>query len=377
MALALHDVSQQPLRILGVGNVRSINFIRWAQRLAERGHEVVVTGDRPVERAEDLAGVKVVPLRLVSRLAKVRRASAVVYPWSVRQAADRQKIDIVHAHQLFPFGVAVATAGIHPFVLSPWGTDILVQARSGPRAGKARRAIEAADSLVLNSAANEQACLDLGARPESIRHIIWYAELDNFGPDRGDPAFRGNLGWPDDALVVLSPRALRADTNIDVVVRAFAAVAEKEPRARLVLAARRTPLRAELEALVEELGLAESVAFVRAEIPELPALYASADVAVSLARSDSTPASLLEAMASGLPAVCGIAPSIEEWVGQGDGAELVPCEDDGAVAAALLGLLRDPDRRRAYGERNARVVREQIGDPGLALEQLYRELIDA
>jgi glycosyltransferase involved in cell wall biosynthesis len=82
-------------------------------------------------------------------------------------------------------------------------------------------------------------------------------------------------------------------------------------------------------------------------------------------------------MASGLPSVCGIAPSIEEWVGQGDGAELVPCEDDAAVAAALLGLLRDPDRRRAYGERNARVVREQIGDPGLALEQLYRELIDA
>ena len=43
----------------------------------------------------------------------------------------------------------------------------------------------------------------------------------------------------------------------------------------------------------------------------------------------------------------------------------------------LLGLLRDPDRRRAYGERNARVVRELIGDPGLALEELYRELIDA
>ena len=144
-----------------------------------------------------------------------------------------------------------------------------------------------------------------------------------------------------------------------------------------MLAARRTPLRAELEALVEELGIAEAVAFVRAEIPELPALYASADVAVSLARSDSTPASLLEAMASGLPAVCGIAPSIEEWVGQGDGAELVPCNDVGAVAAALLGLLRDPDRRHAYGERNMRVVRERIGDPGLALEQLYGELLAA
>ena len=132
-----------------------------------------------------------------------------------------------------------------------------------------------------------------------------------------------------------------------------------------------------MEALVEELGIGASVAFVRAEIRDLPALYASADVAISLAGSDSTPASLLEAMASALPAVCGIAPSIEEWVGRGDGAELVPCEDEEAVAAALLGLLRDPDRRRAYGERNARVVRERIGDPGAALEELYRELVAA
>jgi glycosyltransferase involved in cell wall biosynthesis len=82
-------------------------------------------------------------------------------------------------------------------------------------------------------------------------------------------------------------------------------------------------------------------------------------------------------MASGLPAVCGIAPSIEEWVDQGDGAELVPGRDEAAVAAALVGLLRDPARRRAYGERNARVVREKIGDPGAALEELYRELVAA
>jgi len=160
-------------------------------------------------------------------------------------------------------------------------------------------------------------------------------------------------------------------------VRAFAAAAQEEPRARLLLAARRTPLRAELEALAGELGIRPLVAFHRAELDELPALYASADVLVTLARSDSTPASLLEAMASGLPAVCGIAPSIDEWVAQDEGAELVPCRDVDAVAAALGRLLADPALRRRYGERNARVVRERIADPGQALEELYRELVPA
>jgi glycosyltransferase involved in cell wall biosynthesis len=104
---------------------------------------------------------------------------------------------------------------------------------------------------------------------------------------------------------------------------------------------------------------------------------ASADVLLSLPGSDSTPASLLEAMASGLPAVCGIAPSIDEWVEQGQGAELVPGRDVDAVAAALGRLLGDPALRRRYGERNERVVRERIADPGQALEELYRELVPA
>jgi hypothetical protein len=48
-----------------------------------------------------------------------------------------------------------------------------------------------------------------------------------------------------------------------------------------------------------------------------------------------------------------------------------------AVAAALGRLLADPALRRRYGERNARVVRERIADPGQALEELYRELVPA
>jgi glycosyltransferase involved in cell wall biosynthesis len=160
-------------------------------------------------------------------------------------------------------------------------------------------------------------------------------------------------------------------------VRAFARVAVEEPRARLLLAARSGPLRSQIEALVSELGLDALVSFLRVTPAELPALVASADVAVSLAASDSSPPSLLEAMASGLPLVCGVAASIDEWVASGDGAELVQPRDVDGVAAALLVLLADPELRRRYGERNARVVRDRVEAPGPALERLYRELVEA
>ena len=162
-----------------------------------------------------------------------------------------------------------------------------------------------------------------------------------------------------------------------MLVRAFDRLRREEPRARLVLAARRGPLRGEVEQLVDQLALREVVAFVTMPLPELPALIASADVAVTLTDSDSSPPSLLESMASGLPLDATPAASIEECVRQDDGAEIVSNEDDASVANALLRLARDPELRRRYGERNRRVVLDAYGDPTSELERLYEEVTAA
>ena len=79
--------------------------------------------------------------------------------------------------------------------------------------------------------------------------------------------------------------------------------------------------------------------------------------------------------ASGAPLVCGIAPSIDEWVQQDEGAELVPCRDVDAVAAAMLRLLREPERGRRDAERNLREVNARVGDPGAELESVYEEVL--
>ena len=331
--------------------------------------------DRLSERPGELDGIVVHDVRRLEPLTRVPGVRRVRLAPAVARLARRLEVDLVQAHYLFPYGWWAARAGVHPLVVSPWGTDILIDAQKSPGRERAKEAIAAADFLVVNSAVSEQATVALGADPAQIERIVWYAEVDRFSRKQREPGFRAGLGWPDDALVVLSLRNFRPDTNLDVVVRAFAAAAREEPRARLLLAARGGALKGQIEALIGELGLRDLVAVRFVSRDELPAAVASADVLVSMASSDSTPASLLEAMASGLPCVCGVAPSIDEWVGQGDGAELVPHRDEGALATALLRLLRDAELRLAYGARNARVARERLAEPGAAFEALYRRLL--
>jgi D-inositol-3-phosphate glycosyltransferase len=210
-----------------------------------------------------------------------------------------------------------------------------------------------------------------------MRRIVWYADVDRFAPQLADPGLRRRLGWPEDAWVALSLRNHRPDMNLDVVARAFARLAREEPGARLVMAARPSLAGSEVERLVGELGVGDRVHFASLGRDELPGLVAACNALVTVTSSDSTPASLLEGMASGLPVVAASAPSIDEWVGQDDGAEVVAPRDEEATAVALLRLLRDPELSARYGERNERVARERVPDPGRALEDLYRELLAA
>jgi glycosyltransferase involved in cell wall biosynthesis len=278
---------------------------------------------------------------------------------------------------MLPYAYWAAQAGVHPLVVSPWGRDVLLDAKTEPGRSRARRGFEAADYVVVNSQAILDASLEVGADPDRVLYALWHTRLDGFSPDRADrDALRAEFGWPADSLVILSLRNFQARTNLDVLVRAFDRIRPDVPRARLLLAARAGETKAAIEALVAERGLGEVVRFHRVEAADLPPLVASADLTVSIADTDSTPSSLLEAMASGQPMIGGWCPSIDEWIGQGEGAEMIDPKDEDALVAALLRLLGDPELRRRYGARNAELTQRRVAESGPALEELYRDLAE-
>ena len=94
-------------------------------------------------------------------------------------------------------------------------------------------------------------------------------------------------------------------------------------------------LRAELEGRVRELGLEDRVTFLGEQSKEEVArLMREADLFVLPSLAENLPVVLIEAMASGLPAVATSVGGVPEMLGPDDG-ELVEPGDAGALAAGI------------------------------------------
>jgi glycosyltransferase involved in cell wall biosynthesis len=104
-------------------------------------------------------------------------------------------------------------------------------------------------------------------------------------------------------------------------------------------------LRAQLQALVRDLGLSEVVRF-RGELPkpQVAELMRQVDLFVLPSRFENLPVVLIEAMASGLPAVAtsvGGVPELLDTAGQA--MELCPPQDPSALASAVVRVLERRD----------------------------------
>jgi len=164
--------------------------------------------------------------------------------------------------------------------------------------------------------------------------------------------------------------------RLDVLLRAVAAARARDARIRLALVGDGEE-RPGLERQAAELGIGRDVLFLGYR-RELGPLFAAADIAVLSSDNEGTPVSLIEAAATGLPAVATDVGGVREVVGEETGI-VVPRGDASALAGGVLRLAGDAGLR----ERQGRAARERavsrygaqrlLGD----VDALYRELVAA
>lgn len=284
-----------------------------------------------------------------------------VFPKSVYFARLARERGARHVHAHFATHPALAAliiselAGI-PFSFTAHAHDIFLHERM------LAEKVERARFVVAISEFNKQYLLERAPRvaPDRIKVVHCGIEPERYGGPReaNSGGIKTGLGGPT-ALCVAS---LQPYKGIKYLVRACALVARRVEGFRCFVIGEGGD-RPELEALISELGLSETV-ILRGAMPqhEVAEMLGAADlfvlpsVVAPSGQMEGIPVALMEAMASRLPVVSTRLSGIPELVEDGHNGLLVPPADEAALADALTKLCLDPELRRRMGDRGREKV---------------------
>ena len=368
------------LTLCFVGPAASVNLRRWTEWFARKGHDCTVLTVEPTE-ARNVEGWRQVDLSDPRRPGKWGR---LVSATRLASTIARLKPDVVHVHYIRGLAWGLAAAMPHPCVLTPWGSDVLVDQgafREWYSGGLTRRLLRQADLVTTHSSYMESAVRRLVPGLTRMERVGWGVDLDRFRPGLEVADLRQSLHLGPDAPVILSPRLAQPLYRQDLILEALPAVLRAIPGACLVLTEyfsdpgyiRR------LKDRTQELGISRHVRFVGSlTYADMPRWYNLSSAVVMVPSSDGMPNSLLEAMASGAVPVLSRLPQYDELVRDGENGRRVDSEP-AAIAQALIGVLQDDLFRRRCRDDNRRTM-ERIGDQNREMStmlSLYEQLAES
>jgi len=231
------------------------------------------------------------------------------------------------------------------------------------------------DHFVAVSRVNRDRGVELGLwKPDQVSVIRAGVDLDRFRAAADGRESRRRLGLPDGVPVVTQIGNFKPQKAPLDFIAAAARIAETMPEVWFVMVGD-GPLRGQAQARAAELGLGDRAIFC-GWWDDVPGLLAATTVSVLSSRHEGLPCSVVESLAAGVPVVATAVDGTPEVIRPGVNGELVAPGDCDGLAAAVLAILNDDDRRRSM----ATAAAEGLDDFGRdhmvrELEELYRWMV--
>ena len=271
----------------------------------------------------------------------------------LRQFADREGAEILHAHQCTPFFQAMLSRGLtgrRPVVFTEHGRHF-PDAPSRKRAIVNRMLLKRCDRLFGCGAAVRQALIDNEGLPESRVEVIYNGvDLKALSkPTLGArERIRAEFGYSANDFVVVQVARLHELKDHQTALKAVDEARHKIPGLRLLLAGdgdQRSAI--EQTILGRGLELTVTLAGTRKDIADL---LSASDVFLMSSISEGIPLTVIEAMAARRPVVSTAVGGLPELIEHGVSGMLAPSGDASSLAASLVQLYQNADLRNQMAE---------------------------
>lgn len=288
-------------------------------------------------------------------------------PTSFRTALERKRPSLLHAH----FGTSIRPAGVIsralglPLLVTFHGHDIATVPRDEKGAAGRARALQSIDRAIAVSEFIATRLRESGCPPDRIIVHRIGVDTDRFSPG-AEPRAPGR---------VLFVGRLVPKKGLSHLLRAFQSVQQAVPSAELLIVGD-GPLRAEMEQLATDLRV--RARFTGVQTPDevlqhmrSADMLAAPSIVTERGDAEGLPITIMEALATGLPVVAFPSGGSGEGVVDGVTGRLLPAGDEGALGAAITGLLQDEQARSRMAAAARALALEEF-----SLEKQTRRLED-
>jgi len=357
------------MKICYLAGANSIHSHRWIKYFAEKGHKIYWISFSP----------SIEPLNNIShyfyRMGNIY-TDIFIKSFKIRKLIQKIHPDILHAHYAGIYGFIGTLVAFHPFIVTVWGSDLLLTEKSRIKGPFVRWVLYKADLVTCDAQYMKNIMVSFGIDSEKINIIYFGTDIQKFHPfnKNQNVRMRLNLG---NSPVIISLRNLEPIYDVGTLIRSIPIVLKKIPEAKFIIAGKGSEEK-RLKDLAKSLNISNSIRFI-GFVPngELPQYLTSSDIYVSTSLSDAgLSASTAEAMACGLPVIVTDIGENNLWIENYKNGFLVPVKNPQILAEKIIYLIKNPDKRKLFGEegRSIIVARDNYYKEMEKVERLYEKL---
>ncbi len=369
------------MKLCFLAGANSVHSYRWIKYLADKGYEIYWISLAPLGDC----GIEIKNLKLYLTPYPIEKwhlepSSLLKLLFNiiwVGRLIKKIKPDILHSHYAGVNGLVGALSRFYPFILTTWGSDVLIAGKSIIKKPLVKFTLNRADLITCDAEHMKEAMIKLGASSSKIKIVYFGVDTQKFSPGLKDEKLIQKLQLQN-SLIIISLRNLEPVYNLETFINAIPLILKEFPGVKFIIAGKGSE-EEKLREIAKNLGILENIRFVGWISNEvLPQYLRTVDVYVSTSLSDAGISSCTaEAMACGLPVVITNTGENEKWVKDGESGFVIPIKNPEVLAEKIIYLIKNKNERFRFGENGRKIIEERNNyyKEMKKMEEIYKELI--